>query len=95
MRSIIAAALIAATSPAFAQAQKPVTSTLSAEQNAALNSAIIAADFWLMVRGAAAANSTEGRGFALQRAELQALMTELGKQEAAPTPPPAATESKP
>ena len=91
MRAVLVALLIGASVGAAAAAEPPpaVTYTLSAEQKAVLNRALVAADFWLSVRAAAAANSVEGRGFELERLELGALAQEMLRQEAA-----AAAEAK-
>lgn len=61
-----------------------VTYTLTTEQRTILRRALMAADFWLKVRTAAAANSLEGHGFELAQQELAALAAELARQDQAP-----------
>ena len=63
---------------------KTITYTLTQDQVNTLYGAMVAADFWLQVRGLGAGNTIDARGFELQRKELQALSVEMGKQANAP-----------
>lgn len=82
---MVAAILIAhahAAEPAPAPA-KTITYTLTQDQVNTLYGAMVAADFWLQVRGLGAGNTIDARGFELQRKELQALSVEMGRQASA------------
>jgi hypothetical protein len=86
---IVAAVLGAWLAPTAAQQPAPpktITYTLTQDQVNTLYAAMVAADFWLQVRGLGAGNTIDARGFELQRKELQALSVEMGKQANAPAP---------
>jgi hypothetical protein len=83
---------------AVAQAQQPGaaeshTYTLTAQQRTALYAALAGGDFWLAVKTQAAGNTLEGHAMALSRAELNALVGELTRQERAAAEKAAAEKS--